>query len=43
MDAGRKRRAEGGGTSEERRREHGSNLVRLEKASELKKNVNPKP
>ena len=42
MDAGRKRRAEGG-ASEERRREHGSNLVRLEKASELKKNVNPKP
>ena len=30
-------------TSEESRREHGSNKAKLETASELKKNVNSKP
>ena len=31
------------GASEERKREHGSILARLETASELQKNVDPKP
>ena len=41
MDSYRERIA--GGGNDERRREHGSDLARLETASELKQTVDPQP